>query len=74
MWKKEQYRIFKTLRRNKSLVITKHDKGSGIVILLHQDYVNTMMTSLKDTSKFAQLGPIDKFELTLLIEVKFQNA
>ncbi len=42
-WISEYYYTMKSLRLNKSVVITKPDKGSGVVILDFQYYVNKML-------------------------------
>lgn len=49
---------------NKSLIITDPDKGSGVIILDYQNYVNKIISIRKDSSKFVQLGSIDKFDST----------
>ena len=43
------------LCRNKNIVITRPDKGNGIVILNRHDYVSKAINSLQDLSKFAPL-------------------
>lgn len=43
-----------------------------MIILDYQDYVK-MITILKDTSKFVQLEPIDKFYSASSIEAMFQK-
>ena len=64
------YHTIKSLRHDKSLVIAKSDKGSGVVIL---DNVNKMKTILGDISKFIQLSLVDLHNSTISIEVKFQK-
>lgn len=59
--------------RNKSLIITKLDKGSGFVILVYQDYIK-MMTILGDSSQFDRLNIIDKFDSTLILRLSFKNV
>ena len=46
----------KSLRSNKAILITKPDKGSGVVILNKSDYVNKMECILSDISKFKLLA------------------
>ena len=63
----------KSLRSNKDILITKPDKGSGVVILNRFDYINKMETILSDTSKFEQLGPVKDFDKTASNETKIQR-
>ena len=63
----------KSLRSNKDILITKPDKGSGVVILNKSDYVSKMKNILCDTSKFTQLGPVDEFDNTAKLEAKLQR-
>ena len=72
-WRGVHYRTLKALCNNDSIVITRPDKGSGVVILDHQSYVDKMMVILSDTSKFLRLGPADNFDHTASIETKFQR-
>ena len=46
----------KTLREDNSILITKPDKGRGVVILDREDYTNKMNTILSDFSKFRLLN------------------
>ena len=62
------------LKMEKSLIITKPDKGSGCVIMDKKDYLEKMQVIINDTSKFKPLGPVDKFDNTTKLEdniVKF---
>ena len=52
----------KSLRSNKAILITKPDKGSGVVILNKSDYVNKMECILSDISKFKLLGSLREFD------------
>ena len=51
-WPREQFRTLKKHRNNKSLVITRPDKGSGggVIIFDNQNYVDNMMSILGDTT------------------------
>ena len=68
---KDHFQALAGLRRNKDLVITKPDKGSGVVILSKSDYVSKMADVLKDESKFIEIGPADTNDRTHIIEDKF---
>ena len=52
------------LRKNDSIIITKPDKGSGIVVLNKKDYFKKMMVILDDKSKFEHLGPVQTTDKT----------
>ena len=52
------------LKKNKDIIITKPDKGSGTVILNRSDYVTKMLEILSDASKFEHLGPVSTHDKT----------
>ena len=54
----------KTLRNQQGLIITKPDKGSGVVLMDRTDYVAKMHKIIDDTTKFEHLGPIDTHDKT----------
>ena len=62
-----QHRVFRNLRKNKDIVITKPDKGNGVVILDRKLYDNTIQEIISDTSKFEKLkeDPTSKCEASL---------
>ena len=68
----ECIKVYKTLLSNKNLIVTRPDKGSGVVLLDRTDYVSKMMTILSDTTKFSLLGPSSQFDFTANIESSFQ--
>ena len=47
-----QHRVLRNLRKNKDIVITKPDKGNGVVILDQELYNNAIEEIISDTSKF----------------------
>ena len=47
--------VLKELQRNEDIVITRPDKGAGIVLLNKQDYIDKVMDVLADDSKFTCL-------------------
>ena len=69
----EHFRTLELLRSNNSIVNTRLNKGSGVVILDYQCFVDKMMSILGDSSKFLRLRPVDKFNHTTSIETKFQR-
>ena len=71
--KKFCFNILQSLRRNDRIVITKPDKGNGVVILDAQDYVDKMKVILNDTSKFQLLGPFESNDNTQSTESKIRK-
>ena len=51
-----QHRVLWNLRKNKDIVITKHDKGNGIVILDRKLYNNAIEEIISNTSEFKKLN------------------
>ena len=51
-----QHRVLRNLRKNKDIVITKPDKGNGVVILDRKLYDNAIQELISDTSKFEKLN------------------
>ena len=56
-FKQDDYNILKRLSKKKNLVICRPDKGRGIVLLNHSDYIQKMEDILSDGSKFTFVGP-----------------
>ena len=50
-----QHRILRNLRKNKDIIITKLDKGNGVVILDRKLYDNAIQKIISDSSKFEKL-------------------
>ena len=74
-----QHRILRDLRKNNKLVITKPDKGNGVVILDRTLYNNAIHELISDTSKFEKLDsdPTIKREASLqrfLRKLKHKNV
>ena len=51
-----QHRVLQNLRKNKDIVITKPNKGNGVVILDRKLYNNAIEEFISDTSKFKNLS------------------
>ena len=49
---KKYHHILKHLKDDKSIIITRPDKGRGVVIMDKNDYISKMNTILKDSKKF----------------------
>ena len=62
-----QHRVLRNLRKNKDIVITKPDKGNGVVILDRKLYNSAIEEIISDTSKFKKLNedPTLKREVSL---------
>jgi hypothetical protein len=70
---RECYEAYEALRSNPDIIISKADKGSGIVILDRDKYISKMQDILSDNSKFIKLGPVSKLDFTAKIESAFQR-
>ena len=58
----------RSLRALNNIIISRPDKGSGVVLLDKQNYLDKMHTILDDPSKFVLLGPVSDFDRTGNIE------
>lgn len=52
----QTFRVLRSLAKNKSIVITRPDKGRGVVIMDRSDYVQKMNTILDDPSTFRPIN------------------
>ena len=64
-----QHHVSWNLTKNKDIIITKPDKGNGVVILNQQLYTNAIQEIISDTSKFEKLNE----DPTLKREVSLQH-
>src|SRR6201990_1520672 len=60
-------KIFRSLKKDKSIIISKPDKGSGVVIMNRNDYITKMKQLLSDTTKFKKLNT-NVFKYVLKLE------
>ena len=60
------------LKRNKDIVITRQDKGHGVVILNRTDYVRKMQLILEDQDKFEFIGDAETNDKTVQHERALQ--
>ena len=65
---KNDFTILKNLSKNDSIIISRPDKGIGVVILNKTDYHSKMNTILNDSSKFKQHTSLDPLINTLRCE------
>ena len=70
---KECFRAINRLRKNDDIIITKPDKGSGVVLLNKSDYVVKMNEMFDDQYKFKRLGPVSSNDSTASIESRFHK-
>ena len=70
---KECFQAIKSLWTNEEILITKPDKGAGIVILNKNNYNDKMKTILNDTTKFCDLGPVTNKDNIAKIESQIQR-
>ena len=70
---KECFRATNRLRKNDDIIVTKPDKGSGVVLFNKSDYVDKMNKILDDQSKFRRLGPVSSNDNTASIESRLQK-
>ena len=71
--RKEHFKIIKSLRNNPEIIITRPDKGKGVVILRRKDYIDKLTTILNDTSKFTRLGPCTRHDSTARFEMSLPD-
>ncbi|XP_046841017.1 uncharacterized protein LOC124435112 [Xenia sp. Carnegie-2017] len=64
LYSQEDLNILNNLKNDRTILITKPDKGNGIVILNKDDYTKKMDTLLSDTTKFQPLNG-DPVKVTL---------
>ena len=61
------------LRTNEEILMTKPDKGAGVVILNKNDYNDKMKTIFNHTTKILDLGPVTNKDNTAKIESRIQR-
>ena len=69
---REHLEAISELKTNKEIVITRPDKGAGVVLMNTVNYVDKMMDILNDTSKFELIGPCDTHDKTAWNEKALQ--
>ena len=70
---KECFRAITSLRKNDDIIVTKPDKGSGVVFSNKSDYVDEMNKILDDQSKFRRLGPVSSNDKTASTKSRLQK-
>ena len=70
---KEDIELLKNLGSNKNLVITKPDKGNGVVLMNKDDYIQKMLHILNDPTKFQIIDSDEQFKLIHKVEDKINR-
>jgi len=70
---KECLNTIESLRSNNSILITKHDKRSGVVILNKNDYISKIEAILYDLTKFKTLCSSTKNDNAAKIESRIER-
>ena len=70
---RDQYKALVSLSKNKDIIITCPDKGSGVVILNKDDYLRKMEDILSDTTKFKISKEQDIYQVSRKIERKVRK-
>ena len=68
----EHFEAIHQLKRDKELVITRPDKGNGVVLLRRDDYTEKMLAILSQQDKFLRLGDVAENDNTVLQERALQ--
>jgi hypothetical protein len=71
--KQSDVEILKNLGLRKDLIITKPDKGKGVVLIDKTDYDLKMLSILSDEHKFEKVGDVNNFKLLFKIEDKINR-
>ena len=72
IFSKSDIKLLKSLGCDKSIIITKPDKGKGVVIINKTDYLNSMKNLISDVTKFKKIN--DSYQkFTLRIENKINR-
>ena len=69
---KQHFDTIRELRKNNEIIITRPDKGNGVVLLSRDDYVQKMETILSDSTKFCRIGKVEEHDRTVQQERALQ--
>ena len=70
----ECFRALNSLHSNENIVITKPDKGSGVVILNKNDFIDKMLEILDDPSNSKNLDQPQATTTLLILNQNFKNV
>ena len=66
----KQMTAIKRLAENTNIVVSKPDKGNGVVLMDKQDYIAKIKKILSDTSKFKKVKNDDPYRMVINLESK----
>src|SRR5215469_18284728 len=67
------FNVIRSLKKDNSILITRPDKGKGVVILDRVDYITKLHNLLSDTSKYKHLPNTDILKHITTIEDKLNR-
>ena len=67
-------KALQTLSKDKSIVITRPDKGNGVVLLDKSDYISKVNTVLEDLTKFQKVNGEESLKIVFRQEDKINRA
>ena len=70
---KDHLKAMKDLRKREDIIITRPDKGNGVVVMDVEDYKAKMLQILSQEGKSERLGHVDECDHTLLREKALQS-
>ena len=70
---KDQYKALLNLSKNKDIIVTNPDKGSGVVVMNKTDYLKKMEDIVNDTTKFKVNNSQDLYDVSRRIERKVRS-
>ena len=56
LWQRNHFEVANGLKHTSDILLTRPDKGAGVVILNRTDYITKMVAILNDSTKFLKLG------------------
>ena len=74
VFSKKQFSILKELSHDKSIYISKPDKGNSIVVLNKQDYIAKVNRILSDKTKFQVIDNVEEQKLIMKLEDKLNHV
>ena len=69
---RQHHEAIKKLKRNKDIVISRPDKGKGVVIMNRSDYIEKMSGILSQENKFQLIGDAETHDRTIQAERALQ--
>ena len=70
---KDDFKTLRNLSKNNSIIVSRPDKGLGVVLLNRSDYLDKMTHILSDHTKFKLLASADPLQTTLRCEDKINR-